>query len=296
MGLPKSNNYRKRVAIIGAGSSGLAAIKCCLDEGMDPICFEQDDDIGGLWRYSETPLKDKGGTYKSCVINSSKSMMSYSDFPIPDDFPPFMPHSDVLKYLHMYMEHFNLRRYIRFGVKVVTITPRIFANDEESPRKKWIVISRCVKDEGDEHDKEDVDYINTVNEYDHREDYSHYGEQNYSDEDDEHAQEANKLNNQHHDENEDYNDFTEDEDDYDDHHDVRNIEHEGIQELHDEDSEQKGFKKEVFDAVMVCTGHHVYPNRPSFPGLESFHGTVLHSKEYKTPDAMKDKTVLIVGE
>lgn len=41
----------KRVAVIGAGSSGLACIKCCLDEGLKPMCFESSDDIGGLWRF-----------------------------------------------------------------------------------------------------------------------------------------------------------------------------------------------------------------------------------------------------
>ena len=41
----------RRVAVIGGGSSGLACIKCCLDEGLEPICFESSDDIGGLWRF-----------------------------------------------------------------------------------------------------------------------------------------------------------------------------------------------------------------------------------------------------
>lgn len=41
----------RRVAIVGGGSSGLACIKCCLDEGLEPVCFESSDDIGGLWRF-----------------------------------------------------------------------------------------------------------------------------------------------------------------------------------------------------------------------------------------------------
>lgn len=40
-----------RIAVIGAGSSGLTCIKCCLDEGLEPVCFESSDDIGGLWKY-----------------------------------------------------------------------------------------------------------------------------------------------------------------------------------------------------------------------------------------------------
>jgi len=41
----------KRVAVIGGGTSGLTCIKCCLDEALEPVCFETSDDIGGLWRF-----------------------------------------------------------------------------------------------------------------------------------------------------------------------------------------------------------------------------------------------------
>lgn len=41
----------QRVAVIGAGPSGVTSIKCCLDEGLEPTCFESSDDIGGLWRF-----------------------------------------------------------------------------------------------------------------------------------------------------------------------------------------------------------------------------------------------------
>ena len=37
----------KQVCIIGAGASGLPAIKCCVDEGIDPVCYERSHDIGG---------------------------------------------------------------------------------------------------------------------------------------------------------------------------------------------------------------------------------------------------------
>lgn len=41
----------QKICVIGAGSSGLTAIKCCLDENLEPTCFESSDDIGGLWRF-----------------------------------------------------------------------------------------------------------------------------------------------------------------------------------------------------------------------------------------------------
>ena len=37
---------KKRVAIIGGGISGLVAIKACLEEGMEPHCFERYAELG----------------------------------------------------------------------------------------------------------------------------------------------------------------------------------------------------------------------------------------------------------
>ena len=50
----------RRVAVIGAGVGGLASVKCCLDEGLEPTCFERSEDIGGLWRYTVSGLCLRG--------------------------------------------------------------------------------------------------------------------------------------------------------------------------------------------------------------------------------------------
>jgi cation diffusion facilitator CzcD-associated flavoprotein CzcO len=54
-----------------------------------------------------------------------------------------------------------------------------------------------------------------------------------------------------------------------------------------------GAHEEVFDYLIVCSGHHREPFRPEYPG--QFSGEVLHSTEYKRPDSFKDKRVLVVG-
>ena len=71
------------------------AIKCCIDEGLEPVCYERSCDIGGLWRYTDTPVEGQGCVMKSTVINTSKEMMSYSDFPIPANYPPFCHNTQV---------------------------------------------------------------------------------------------------------------------------------------------------------------------------------------------------------
>ena len=52
---------------------------------------------------------------------------------------------------------------------------------------------------------------------------------------------------------------------------------------------------DVFDGVLVCTGHHAEKHTPSFPGLGSFAGEVIHSHDYKDRRALEGKKVLIVG-
>jgi cation diffusion facilitator CzcD-associated flavoprotein CzcO len=88
-----------RVAVIGAGMSGLTAAKCLLDEGIRPVVFEQAATIGGLWNYSEE-LPDGGSVmYRSVQANASTRTTAFSDFPFPDTLPDFPRRSDMLAYL-----------------------------------------------------------------------------------------------------------------------------------------------------------------------------------------------------
>ncbi|XP_068566522.1 flavin-containing monooxygenase 5-like [Cebidichthys violaceus] len=111
----------QKVAVIGAGVSGLTSIKACLDEGLEPSCFESSRDIGGLWRFKEEPEPGRANIYQSVIINSSKEMMSLSDFPPPAELPNNMHHSEVLLYLRLYAQAFRLLPHIRFKTSVVSV-------------------------------------------------------------------------------------------------------------------------------------------------------------------------------
>uniref|UniRef100_A0A1I7YZV1 Flavin-containing monooxygenase n=1 Tax=Steinernema glaseri TaxID=37863 RepID=A0A1I7YZV1_9BILA len=110
----------KRVAIVGAGVSGLAAARCSLLHGVTPVVFEATSDIGGLWNFKEDP-KDGSSVAKNTVINTSKEMTAFSDFVPPEEMPAFMSQSDVHRYLLAYAEHHRLREYISFNTTVVQI-------------------------------------------------------------------------------------------------------------------------------------------------------------------------------
>ncbi|NXA34151.1 FMO5 monooxygenase, partial [Eudromia elegans] len=189
----------KKVAIIGAGSSGLCAIKACLQEGLEPVCFERSRDIGGLWRFEEHREEGRASIYKSVIINTSKEMMCFSDFPIPDDFPNYMHNSQIMEYFRMYAQHFQLLPHIRFRTSVC----RVAKSPDFARTGQWHVESER---DGERH-------------------------------------------------------------------------------------------ADVFDAVLVCTGHHTDAHLPlhAFPGIDKFQGHYLHSRDYKDPQAFTDKRVIVIG-
>lgn len=109
------------VVIIGAGLSGLLACKYMKAAGLSSIVFESTDDIGGVWKYRETS-NGKGGVTISTVSTSSKTVNEFSDFPMPEDYPPFQKHTQVFQYLNDYVDHFELRDLIRLNHEIVRVS------------------------------------------------------------------------------------------------------------------------------------------------------------------------------
>ncbi|NXX06947.1 FMO5 monooxygenase, partial [Larus smithsonianus] len=147
----------------------------------------------------EHPEEGRASIYRSVIINTSKEMMCFSDFPIPDHFPNYMHNSKIMEYFRMYAQRFDLLRHIRFRTSVCHVAkcPDFAATGQ------WEVVT----------------------------------------------------------------------------------ESEGKQEA------------AVFDAVLVCTGHHTEAHLPlsTFPGLEKFEGWYLHSRDYKSPQSFLGKRVVVVG-
>ncbi|NWT73298.1 FMO5 monooxygenase, partial [Prunella himalayana] len=214
----------KKVAIIGGGSSGLCAIKACLQEGLEPVCFERTGDIGGLWRFEEHPEDGRASIYRSVIINTSKEMMCFSDFPIPEDFPNYMHNSKIMEYFRMYAQHFDLLRHIRFRVRAGPegeVAAGAGAQVPDTAPLCQTSVCRVSK----------------------RPNFASSGQ---------------------------------------------------WEVLTESDGKQEAA---VFDAVLVCSGHHTNAHLPlsSFPGLEKFEGCYLHSRDYKSPQPFMGKRVVVVG-
>ena len=52
-------------------------------------------------------------------------------------------------------------------------------------------------------------------------------------------------------------------------------------------------EQRIYKGVLVCNGHHWCKRFPKFPG--DFNGEIIHSKDYKRPDQLRDKRVLVIG-
>lgn len=107
------------VCVIGAGASGLAAVKNLRELGFEVDCFERETGIGGTWnwRHSRSPV------YASTHLISSKPLTQFPDFPMPDHWPDYPGHADVQEYLGHYADHFGLREHIWFGTEVSAVEP-----------------------------------------------------------------------------------------------------------------------------------------------------------------------------
>ena len=110
--------HKKRLAIIGAGSSGLVTLKYALDllPDWEVTCFEKGNDVRGSW----------GFPYQGFVSTSTKFATQFACYPkfsaicegsqeSPKDF--FM-NGEYGDYLEEFAENFGLKAYIRFHISV----------------------------------------------------------------------------------------------------------------------------------------------------------------------------------
>lgn len=118
-----------RIGVIGAGAAGLCAIKHALSFGCEVIAFEQSENIGGTWVYSDAVGKDKYGNdihssmFKGVRTNLPKELMLFPDLPFPHQEKSFVNATDVNDYLSLYADKFQLRTHIKFEHRVLRVQP-----------------------------------------------------------------------------------------------------------------------------------------------------------------------------
>ncbi len=183
-----------RVCVVGAGSSGLAAAKNLLEGGFEVDVIERDAELGGNWNYGRPGSR----VYRSTRMISSKSFTQYSDFAMPDHFPDYPHHEQVIDYLRAYSRHWRIDERTEYETSVESIVPSCgesHGGAGTSGAEPWDVAT------------------------------------------------------------------------------------------------SRGRRR--YQAVVIANGHNHQPRWPDYPG--TFDGQAIHSAQYKTPDILAGKRVLVVG-
>lgn len=118
-----------KLCVIGSGAAGLAAAKYGIKFKCDVIVFEQSNQVGGTWVYDENIGKNEYGVdvhssmYKGLHTNLPKEIMGYPDFPIPSQEKSYISSMDMLKFLNLYADNFDIRKQIKFEHQVLRVRP-----------------------------------------------------------------------------------------------------------------------------------------------------------------------------
>lgn len=140
-----------KVAVIGAGISGLVAARELLREHHDITIFEKSDRIGGTWAYDPRidsdlvgldPNREKvhSSLYASLRINNPRALMGLSDYPLAGrvfrDGREYPGHQEVLQFIEAFARDYGLMGFVRFGAAVISV--RRSTTNVES-RCRWLL-------------------------------------------------------------------------------------------------------------------------------------------------------------
>ncbi len=156
----------KRVAIIGAGPSGLAqlrAFKSAKEKGADIpeiVCFEKQSDWGGLWNYTWRTGLDEygepvhGSMYRYLWSNGPKEGLEFADYSFEEHFgepiASFPPRAVLFDYIAGRVKKAGVRDLIRFKSTVRHVTY------DDASEMFTVVVQDQVKDK---EYNEEFDYV-----------------------------------------------------------------------------------------------------------------------------------------
>ena len=155
-----------RVAIIGSGPSGLAQLRAFESAERkgeaipDVVCFEKQEDWGGLWNYTWRTGTDEYGENVHCSMyrylwsNGPKECLEFADYSFEEHFgkpiASYPPRAVMLDYIQGRLAKSNFRDKIRFRTPVRSV---VFNKE----RDNFTVTSHDLKN--DNVSSEDFDYV-----------------------------------------------------------------------------------------------------------------------------------------
>lgn len=130
---------KKKIAILGAGPSGLAQLRAFEAARLagvknlpEIVCYEKQNDIGGMWNYTWRTGLDRNGEpvhgsmYRYLWSNGPKECLEFADYSFEEHFGepiPSYPPREVLKdYIMGRIDQASINKYIRFECPVRWVT------------------------------------------------------------------------------------------------------------------------------------------------------------------------------
>ncbi|KAI0642999.1 FAD/NAD-P-binding domain-containing protein [Trametes meyenii] len=122
----------KSIAIVGAGSGGIAILKTIFDlpqevrQDWEVVLYDQRRDVGGLWLEDlpgplpQPPALPESPVYPLLRTNTPHPTMTYPNFTYPPFTPLFPGHQFVQKYHYDYAKHHGLLSHIRLHHRVAS--------------------------------------------------------------------------------------------------------------------------------------------------------------------------------
>ncbi|KAJ0300558.1 hypothetical protein COL516b_008491 [Colletotrichum fioriniae] len=145
-----------RVAVIGAGASGLVTAKYLRQArqyfGVPDIevrIFEREEGVGGVYKYK---------VYEEAEMVSSKYLTAFSDFRVPKDLPDFLPVEDYVRYLEGFCAQFDLWDIIETNTEILRVSHTANGHRVFFRRSQCLEVAES-QDEGQEEESWDCDAI-----------------------------------------------------------------------------------------------------------------------------------------
>ncbi|MDQ0607235.1 cation diffusion facilitator CzcD-associated flavoprotein CzcO [Variovorax sp. W1I1] len=120
----------EKIALIGAGPSGLAGARNLQKHGVPFQGFEAHSDVGGLWDIDNP----RSTVYHSAHLISSKRTTEFAEFPMADTVADYPSHRELRRYFSDFADRFGLREHFRFNTRVLRVEPV-----SDAPDTRWRV-------------------------------------------------------------------------------------------------------------------------------------------------------------
>ena len=134
----------RRVAIIGAGASGLISAKVLLDKGFDVRVFEKTNNVAGVWNYSE----QEGALYKSLRTNLPKEIMTFENAQVSYKADKsFINYDEVRACLEDNAKVWQIDKLVQLNSEVIKLEPIDNLSDQPAWQLTYIKDHESFKEE-----------------------------------------------------------------------------------------------------------------------------------------------------